>query len=194
MQSLPSGTRIGLDGTLYEISIIQSLQAQLAPKDIHLVFLSSNLVDVIWTDRPAASTAPLSLQAQYAGESSSSKLSTLRKFIADNGGAAYVVSNLAEIAWLLNLRGGDIPFSPVFESYILVSATETTLFIDEVKLTDEVVRYLNEEGKVQTKPYDRIWDALSQLKAEYKRCIMSTEASFALYNAVGAVSVACSQV
>ena len=184
---MPTGTRIGLDATLYEVSIIQSLFAQLASKSIELIFLSENLVDAIWSSRPSDSTAPLIFQAEFAGQPTSSKLTILKTYISDKAAAAYIVSDLAEIAWLLNLRGGDIPFSPVFESYLLVTLAECTLYIDARKISPPVARYLAEDEKLAVESYKDIWVALAGLNERKKKVIMSTDASYALYRAVGEV-------
>lgn len=78
--------------------------------------MNENLVDNIWTDRPPDSTAQIKVHPlEYAGEKWQSKIQTLRKqLIADNCDAM-IVTSLTEIAYLLNLRGEDFPYVPVFK-------------------------------------------------------------------------------
>lgn len=196
LQNLPSGSRIGLDGTLFEVSTIQSLQSKLNSRDITLVFQresdSTNLIDQVWGDsQPPASTAALISQVEFAGQSSSDKLSNVRKYIREKGAEAYIVHNLSEIAWLLNLRGRDIPFCPVFEAYLLVKAHEAVLFVDERKVQGDIVTYLKEDVKVQVKAYKDVWATLKELPGSTEsiaKVVMNTTASFAIYNAVQEVS------
>lgn len=176
---------MGLDATLFEIATFEQLRAKVSPKGIDLVCLESNLVDAIWTSRPPASTAPLITYTKYAGQTAASKLEDLRKYLKDHSASAYVVSNLAEIAWLLNLRGSDIPHSPVFESYVLVTLDSVMLYIDQSKITQEVMAYLKESVKAESKPYDGVWRDLAGLKDNKTKTLMSKDTSFAVYRAAG---------
>ncbi|CAE6517817.1 unnamed protein product [Rhizoctonia solani] len=69
------------------------------------------------------------------------------------------VSNLSCIAWLLNLRGGDIPCNPLFHAYLLVGVDKATLFVDARKLSDEVKRYLR-ELRINIKEVSEVWGYL----------------------------------
>lgn len=169
VQNLPQGTRIGLDGTLFGIDEMKNVIALTSAKGIELVLLDENLVDKIWQERPQPSKAPLRNHARYAGQDAGSKLASVRAILNKSKANAYVVHDLSEIAWLLNLRGNDIPFSPVFEAYLLVAATEATVFLDGDKLGNDVCTYLKDELKVQVRPYDEIWQALKDLNAPSKR-------------------------
>lgn len=128
-----------------------------------VVLLSENLVDKIWQNRPSPSKKYLSLHAKYAGESSISKLEKVRTTIQSNNASVYVVHELSEIAWTLNLRGKDIPFSPVFEAYLLITLDIVTLFLDRDKITGEVGAYLRDEVKADVEPYEGIWQALKEM-------------------------------
>lgn len=163
MQALPEGTRIGLDATLFGISELQALRKDLSKTGSELVFLDENLVDKIWQDRPGSSKEPLIVHAKYAGDDSTSKLAKVREIIDERKSDAYIVHELSEIAWLLNLRGMDIPFSPVFEAYLLVTRGDTSLFVDRDKIKDDVMTYL-EDLKIQVKPYEEVWQSLKDLR------------------------------
>jgi Xaa-Pro aminopeptidase len=74
--------------------------------------------------------------------------------------AAVFISDLASIAYTLNLRGSDIPFNPVFTAYLLVGVDgKTVLFIDGEKVPKEVKAYLNENG-VSVREYSEVWSFL----------------------------------
>ena len=68
---------------------------------------------------------------------------------------ASLISALDEIAWTLNLRGTDVHCNPVFVSYLFITSTSSTLYIQPDKLTDEVRRYL-ETNHVSIKDYTQI--------------------------------------
>jgi Xaa-Pro aminopeptidase len=83
-------------------------------RDVTLVPSKDNLVDIVWSDQPARPcNAIYRLDEKYTGASVSSKLRRLREQLAKSGSPGTVVSQLDEVAWLLNLRGSDIPYNPV---------------------------------------------------------------------------------
>lgn len=91
-------------------------ETELQLKYIRLVRLSENLVDNIWTDRPSDSTAPIKVHPlEYAGEKWQSKLKTLRQQLIADSCDAIIITSLTEIAYLLNLRGEDFRYTPVFK-------------------------------------------------------------------------------
>lgn len=125
--------------------------------------LADNLVDEIWHDRPSPSKEFLRLHGKYAGETSTSKLKKIRSTMISNNASSYVIHELSEIAWTLNLRGKDIPFSPVFEAYLLINLDDATLFSDRDKITEDVAEYLRGEVKVDIQPYGGIWQAIKEI-------------------------------
>ena len=157
-QTRPEGSRIGFDGSLFPAGDIAALQASGST----LIPIHDNLIDVIWDDKPALPCTRIFRQDQYAGQSAQAKVAQLRKYYQGQNGGAYVVHDLAEIAWLLNLRGGDTPFSPVFQAYIVCSDYTTELFTDQAKVGSDNEAYLS-DLKVEVRPYDQIWAALKNL-------------------------------
>lgn len=168
--------------------MIRSLKAKLDTKGIVLVYQKDNLVDKIRQDKPAENHAELYLQEQFAGKVASEKIADVRAFMNKQGAHGYLVHNLAEIAWLLNLRGGDIPYSPVFESYLLIAGETVTLYVDQLKIKSQVARYLQETVKCAAFGYESVWSALAEYKSASKKCIVSSEASWAALQSIGEVS------
>ena len=164
VQTLPTGTRIGLDSTLFSITELKTLRASLEKAQQDIILLEENLIDKIWQDRPPSSKEPLDLHAKYAGEASTSKFDKVRSIIKSKKASAYAVHEMSEIAWLLNLRGKDIPFSPVFEAYLLVTLESASLFLDRDKVTEEVAKYLKDELNTEVQPYEGIWEALKVIQ------------------------------
>ena len=157
--------------------------------------VSQNLIDPIWgADRPARSNNPVILLAQkYAGKETSAKLADLRKELDKKKAAAFVLSMMDETAWLLNLRGSDIQYNPVFFSYAVVTQDSATLYVDDAKLNDECRAYLA-QNKVAIKPYDTLFadaKALATAAAAKgaseppKKYLVSNRGSWALKLALG---------
>ena len=136
-----NGSRDGL----FPLADAETIQKALQPKGSELISLPENLVDLVWTERPprpANKVFPLdvkysgtstiysprssSLHLMHTspiGQSHADKLRALRTALQkkDNGARATVVNMLDEVAWLLNLRGSDIEYNPVFFAYAYVA-------------------------------------------------------------------------
>lgn len=145
------GSKIGADVRLFSLrdwlrlnEILQSCGHSMIPQ-------SYNLIDEVWNDmklRPvpgAGKERQLFIhQISYAGRSWQEKVSDVMTAIESRNGHALIVSSLEEIAWLLNLRGSDIHYTPVFKSYaVIVSRAIVWFFVDEAKVTREVRDHLN---------------------------------------------------
>ena len=119
-------------------------------------------VDALWPDRPALPDAPFEVQPdELAGQTAAAKLEQLR---ADDrafgpGPTVRLVGNGADIAWLLNLRGNDIPYNPVVTAWLLVEDGGGTLFADARKVTPAVAARLEALG-IGVRPYDAWPEAL----------------------------------
>ena len=118
----------------------------------------------LWTERPALPQAPVEIQPmEFAGETAESKIQRIREAVRAKGANATVITQLDDIAWVLNLRGTDVHCTPVFVAYLLLLPDEATLFIDPKKVTPEVARYLT-DIHVHTAPYMDITSFLSRTR------------------------------
>ena len=103
----------------------------LAPKGAR-VRADLDLVGDIWPDRPALSCTPVwELGTEYTGLSRAEKIRMIRDEMKKNRCSFHIMTALDDIAWLLNLRGEDIPCNPVFMSYAVVTESEVLLFSQE---------------------------------------------------------------
>ncbi|KAJ0078498.1 hypothetical protein Patl1_22629 [Pistacia atlantica] len=148
---------------LFSSAAAEELKETIGQKNHELVYLYDfNLVDAIWKEsRPKPPNKPIRVHdLKYAGLDVASKLSSLRSELVDAGSSAIIISMLDEIAWLLNLRGSDVPHSPVMYAYLIVEMAKAKLFIDDSKVTTDVMNHLKNAG-VELRPYDSI---LSEIK------------------------------
>jgi Xaa-Pro aminopeptidase len=163
--------------------------------EVHL----SNLVDMIWDaaeGRPPYPSDPVFvLDTKYAGLSWQDKMTEVRHSMESKNMNILLLTALDEIAWLLNLRGSDVPFTPVFRSYLIVGKTWATLYLPPGKSTPEVAVHLNSNGSNETnsvriKNYTDIWDDLPYLNEDGDRVWLpypfsyAEGASYLIYNKV----------
>lgn len=161
-------TRIGFDPSLLAIADYNTILPTLHSTS-SLVSVPRNLVDEIWTDKPKATAEPVVLHdIKYSGQSSNSKIEAVRNEIKSKGRWGVIVSQLDEIAWILNLRGNDIAFNPVFFAYLLIPLGHTpTLFINIDQVGDDVYQYLTGLG-ILIEPYDSVVSYLENVGKQLK--------------------------
>jgi Xaa-Pro aminopeptidase len=108
---------------------------------VALVAVSENPLDAIWTDRPAPPAGPIFAQPlACAGETSAAKRAALAKTLVEAGEDAAILSDPASIAWLLNIRGRDVPFTPFALSFAILTADGACqLFIDPARVPPAVL-------------------------------------------------------
>ena len=133
--------------------------------------------------KQAISENPVVIQPlDYAGETTHEKLTRIRKALREQHADGMLMTALDDIAWTLNLRGSDVHCSPVFVSYLLISTTEVTLYINKVKLTPDVVSYLQAEG-VGVKSYEEVRQGLKDY-FEYNILLDGDTVNYTLYKSV----------
>ena len=149
-QELPQGGIIAYDPWLHVASEIEDLEASLAQKGFSFR-ASPNLVDKIWPDQPAPPLGPIAPYPEaLAGEAHASKRARLAKALRTAGQSAAVITLPDSIAWLLNIRGSDIPRNPVPHAFaILYETGHVTLFADPKKIDDMLRAHLGPEIKLR---------------------------------------------
>ena len=151
---------VGVDGNVNSFAEVSLMERELASKGNITVRTDADPMAELWTDRPVIPDNKVSLHPlEYSGESTSSKISRIRKQLADSGADGLLVTALDEIAWVLNLRGSDVHCNPVFVSYLLISPEKVVLYINNVKLLAEVKDYLTSE-QIVVDAYEAVVDGL----------------------------------
>jgi Xaa-Pro aminopeptidase len=160
---LPKGSRVGLNPHLFSMDQFQAVEATLKANGLEGVLVDTDLVDQVWgAERPAEPTAPLREHPLvYAGESVADKLKRLRTELASRKAQGLLVSALDEVAWLFNLRGGDVDYNPVFYAFALVTDKQATIFVDPRKVTPDVRQALG--SLVTWAPYSALADGIKAL-------------------------------
>ena len=161
-----STTEVALDGMVNTYNEVNSLKTEL--RKVGGLTLRTNFdpLKEIWKDRPELPVDAVKIQPlELAGEETINKLVRIRRALRALHADGTLLSTLDDIAWTLNLRGTDVRCNPVFVAYLLISDTQTTLYINKVKLTREVSAYLSTQG-VTVDDYENVSKGLKNY-AEY---------------------------
>lgn len=174
---------IGFDGRTVNRKFIEKIREK---TDAKRIFFNGDedLVGMIWQDRPALSKEPVwELDVKYAGKSRSEKIREVRDKMREAGADYMLLTALDEVAWLFNLRGGDIAYTPVFLSYLLLTQSRSILFAHKEIFSEALVEKLKQED-VSIKPYDAIEETVAALPAGKKIWLDSGVVNYSLTESV----------
>lgn len=156
------GHTVGVDGTVLSLAAARQLQTALSLRGV-LLNAGIDLFAQIWPDRPTLPMQPIYQHLPpYASTSRAEKLATVRAAMQAHGAQWHWISTLDDIAYLLNLRGADVSYNPIFVAHALVGLQQVTLFIAEGKVPADVQAALQLDG-VHLAPYADAAHALATL-------------------------------
>nr|WP_246512994.1 aminopeptidase P family protein [Azospirillum picis] len=149
--ALPDGGRFGFDPWLHTIGWVEKTRATLERSGILLVPCEDNPLDSVWRGQPPAPLAPVVPQDEaFAGDGSADKRGRLAEDLGRKGIAAAVLTQPDSIAWLLNIRGADVPCTPLPLSFAILSADASVdLFLDGRKLAPRTRAHLGNQVRVR---------------------------------------------
>ncbi|RWD67163.1 aminopeptidase P family protein [Mesorhizobium sp.] len=144
--NLGKGARLGFDPWLHTIGEVRALKASAEQSGATLVPLDRNPIDLIWKDQPEPPRAPVELQElNFAGELAKDKLVRLAGAIQKDGATHAVLTDPSSIAWTFNIRGGDVPHTPLALGFAILAADgKHQLFMDQRKFPRQVAAYLTQ--------------------------------------------------
>ena len=182
-QVLEEDSVIAIDGRLYNAQEANRLE-RFCGENGFMLATEFYPADKIWQDRPARPSEPAYVHdVQYAGEEASDKIERLLTVLDNNDATGMLVTALDDIAWLLNLRGNDVAFTPVVIAFAYISRKEKVLFIDDNKVTDEVRRHLK-ACDIKTRDYDDVERYLERVSEHEVVLIDPNRVSDTLANAL----------
>lgn len=175
---LHKGDTVAVDGWVNTVAEVNTLKADLEPYGLQLT-TDLDPYDSIWADRPGIPDSKVFIHGvEYAGETAAHKLQRIREKI---GNHALLTTFLEDIAWTLNLRADDILYTPFFVSYLIITPTTATLYINKEKVPSEVEAYLKSEG-VGIRPYEAITDDLQACELPVE--VQLDKTNYATYKAI----------
>ena len=162
---LVQGGGLGFDGRVINGRLGTELK-ELAEQKKASFHTSQDLVGMIWEERPAMPMEPVFLlEEQYTGESTTSKIKRVREKMKQSNADVHILTSLDDIAWVLNIRGNDIPHFPVVLSFLAITQTECCLFIHS-KVLSESVRIQLEQWGITICDYEAIYSYVAQIEAK----------------------------
>lgn len=174
-----NSAQVGVDGMCNSAANVEVLVSDLRREGGITVRTNLDPLDIVWTDRPQIPASKVEIQpVELAGETVASKLTRIRKALRDLHADGMLMSALDDVAWTLNLRGTDVHCTPVFVSYLLISTTSATLYINKEKLTPEVEAHLESQG-VKMAGYDDVRKGIKEY-AEYNILLDPNETNYTL--------------
>lgn len=176
-------TEVGIDGMCNSVATIEALIAELRRAKGLTLRHNFDPLQELWSRRPAIPQDKVEVQPlEYAGESAASKLDRIRQALRKKHADGMLIADLSHVAWTLNIRGNDVHCTPLAVSYLLITGSSATLYINKEKLTDDVTAYLTAEG-VGTDEYKNIGKGLQQYP-EYNILLDPDEISYTLFKKV----------
>ncbi|MBQ8815010.1 MAG: aminopeptidase P family protein [Lachnospiraceae bacterium] len=176
---LHEGSCLGFDGRVMDSRQGKNL-GEIAEKKGASVRWDEDLVDLIWEDRPALSCAPAwSLDVSYVGKSREDKIADVRRAMAEAGADVHIITTLDDIAWLFNIRGGDVACNPVVLSYAMLTAEQAILFVQSQAVGAELKAELEAAG-VELREYSEFYSAVAAVPADKAILLDQSKISYAL--------------
>lgn len=158
-EQTPEGGVVAVDGAVMAVASARTLSGKLEARGASLR-TDIDLLKEVWSDRPTLPNAPIYQHLPpQATVSRGDKLAKLRGTLQERGADWHFIATLDDIAWLFNLRGGDVSFNPVFVSFALINQQQATLFVALSKV-DASLRAVLEQDGVTLRDYSEVSEAL----------------------------------
>ncbi|MDR6161229.1 aminopeptidase P family protein [Pseudomonas fluorescens] len=158
-EQTPEGGVVAVDGAVMAVASARTLSSKLEARGARLR-TDIDLLQEVWRDRPSLPDAPVYQHLPpQATVSRGEKLAKLRESLQERGADWHFIATLDDIAWLFNLRGGDVSFNPVFVSFALINQQQATLFVALSKVDADLRAVLEQDG-VTLRDYSEVADAL----------------------------------
>ncbi|HEX3883980.1 MAG TPA: aminopeptidase P family protein [Stellaceae bacterium] len=188
--AIAKGDVVGYDPWLHTPNEVERLRAGVERAGATLRAVDDNPLDKVWPAQPPPPLAPVRPQpTEFAGETAEAKRARLAAGLAAEGVAAAVLTMPESIAWLLNIRGGDVPHTPLPLSFAILRADAgVTLFVDRRKLVAGIERHLG--NGVVIEPPERLGPALDALAKEGRVQADPGTASSWVFDRLGAAGAA----
>lgn len=180
-ENLDSESKIGFNGETFPLWLLDYIIKDIPKENISY---DCTLVEDIWEDRPEKSSEKaFLLEEEYVGVSANDKIKEIREKLQKKGATSTLITTLDDIAYVLNIRGGDVLYTPVILSYLYISREKAVLFIDKEKITDDIRNYLDKTG-VMIKKYEEVFDFVKGLPKEEVLYFNNRNINVKLYSSI----------
>lgn len=150
LENLPRGSKVAIDARLHSSAWL-ARHSEMVNGELELVCIDENPIELFWHDRPAPTLSDAKLMGiEFVGQSSAEKRQHIAANVKKQKAAAALLTQLDSIAWLLNIRGSDIPSLPVLLSTAIIHADESVdFFIDPARLPADFASHVGAGVRVQ---------------------------------------------
>jgi Xaa-Pro aminopeptidase len=162
LKNLKRGNKIAFDGSTISAAEATQLTSKLAANGIYFS-IDQDLVDQVWLDRPIQSESPAyEYPLDFAGKSRTEKFDLVRKVLKSKDLDSTIISLLDDLAWVFNLRGNEIEYTPLVSAYGYLDQENVWLFINPGRLEPAFRNVLEEEGII-IKPYEDYYSFIKRI-------------------------------
>ncbi len=164
-ENLPAGANLGYSPWLHTVDGAERLNKACAAADATLVAVNDDPFDVLWTGRPQPPLGAIVMHdLRFAGEDATTKLARVRAEMQKLSADALIVSDPQAVSWLFNIRGSDVPHTPVVLAFATVPKQgRPALYVDARKLGNDIRHHLEEmTGVRETSDFERDLAALGK--------------------------------
>ncbi|MEI6003041.1 aminopeptidase P family protein [Paraburkholderia bengalensis] len=183
--NVPAGATVGVDGAVLGVAAARALGDALQARGVKLR-TDLDLLDSVWPQRPPLPTGTVYEHvAPHASVPRAEKLDQIRRAMQEKGAQWHFISTLDDLAWLLNLRGADVNYNPVFVAHALIGLERASLFVVDGKVPAGLAESLARDG-IRVEAYANAADALAALPSGQTLLIDPRRITFGLLQSVPA--------
>jgi Xaa-Pro aminopeptidase len=167
-KSFKKGARVGYDPRILSIADAKRYSTACEKAKLKFVPVNRNPIDAIWKDQPQRPQSPIvDHPLKYAGRSVAQKLKDIRRSLKEKGADAVILADPTSVAWAFNLRGNDVPFTPVALCYAMIPATgKAHLFVDGKRLSSALQKSIKTHATCSGANVDAVLSSLGKRKVK----------------------------
>ncbi|MCA1756932.1 MAG: aminopeptidase P family protein [Bacteroidales bacterium] len=181
--ALKAGGRVGVDGRVIPVATVNKMREAFSVKKIELD-IEADLISPLWHNRPPMpETGIFEHELRFAGISREDKITQVRTVMEKMGADNHMLTSLDDIAWMLNVRGGDVTYSPLFTAFALITRSQVLLMINEDKVPAILKQKFDREGIVLL-PYEETDSMISEISPDESLLVTSGTLSAVLFKAI----------
>lgn len=182
-KNVEKNSKIAFDGNTISVSEYFNYKDKLTQFEF---ITDKDFISDIWNEekRPAKPESKVYIfDEKYSGMSTKDRIKTIRNMMKDRNIDYHFIGSLDDIAYVLNIRANDVHCNPVVISYLLVSNSECILYIDKKKLTEDLIKYFN-DNSVTVKDYDEIKKDISKIESKKTLYLETKKTNVSVYSAI----------
>ncbi len=182
-ENIKDGDIIGYDGRVFNQRTGEKLKSEFVDSGVNFND-KYDLLEEIWEDRPELPKEDAFLhEIKYTGLAAREKINRIREKMKAEEADYFLLGSLDDIAWLYNIRGGDVKGNPVIISYALISMDKAYLFVELDKINGEIENFLNDNG-IQVLLYEDILEYVKDIEKDATVLLEKDKINRWLFNAI----------